>query len=272
MKTCRALLLLSLLAGCADMPTRLPTSEAAARGQALEIARIEARQLLEEARYRKNQFELERAADAAGKGNLLTRMKGEVDAARLVRLADQLVAKAGQLDALGDAALARTLREMANRLEPGKVVLEPTKRRPSSPKSMDTGPPAVTTKPDAAKQAAERRQEATEARERARHQLDAGLFRSAVASVEFAAELDPDAPELPALRSALETALGSRVRELDETAQQQYRRGLVREARDTWLELIEIDPRNNAAKAAVERANRVLHNLEQLRLQQKAAP
>lgn len=52
---------------------------------------------------------------------------------------------------------------------------------------------------------------------------------------------------------------------LDNQAQRLYRRGRVDEARSAWLELLELDPDNPSAKAAIERTERVLGNLERLR-------
>jgi hypothetical protein len=74
--------------------------------------------------------------------------------------------------------------------------------------------------------------------------------------------------EVISVRDELDTAVGRRVNEILVAGDAQYRADRVLEAVRTWTEGLSLDPENPELRERVERANRVLARLEELKRQQ----
>ena len=74
--------------------------------------------------------------------------------------------------------------------------------------------------------------------------------------------------EVISVRDELDTAVGRRVDEILVAGDAQYRADRVLEAVRTWTEGLSLDPENPELRERVERANRVLARLEELKRQQ----
>ncbi len=123
-----------------------------------------------------------------------------------------------------------------------------------------------------------RRQQAEQARARqqsllvqARTYIDAGDLAAARDALEAALRLGPDYPPLGEIRQQLDHDIAAKVEVLIAEGNSLYRRGLFPEARDLWREAVVLDPENTLARARLERAERVMQKLEQLRQQQLPA-
>lgn len=71
-------------------------------------------------------------------------------------------------------------------------------------------------------------------------------------------------PEYTALRNAIQAATSARIAELHDSANAYYRDSEVALARKQWQEILDLDPQNEQARTNIERADRVLKNLETL--------
>lgn len=76
--------------------------------------------------------------------------------------------------------------------------------------------------------------------------------------------LEGHTPELTGLRNAVDAAISARVAELHESANAYYRDSEIVLAREQWVEILRLDPRNEQALDNIERADKVLKNLETL--------
>jgi tetratricopeptide (TPR) repeat protein len=241
---------------------RIPSSAALARAdEGLRHARrhviehLEARRLLVEFRYLREQVALNReAAQLDAPGPFASWSARRVEQ-RLGELAAELETHAGVMEEHGRAQLAREMRQAAR--DPAVATVGTTRSRAGR-----AAPPLDTLAPI---EAAERRREVARTVQQGSAALEAGDLRLALQRAYQATAQDPADPEAAALLTAAERALASEVERLDNQAQRLYRRGRVAEARGAWLELLELDPDNPSAKAAIERAERVLGNLERLR-------
>jgi len=101
-----------------------------------------------------------------------------------------------------------------------------------------------------------------------RQQLHAALARGELAQaraiIHELMKLEGHTPELTALRNAVEAAISARVAELHDTANAYYRDSEIVLAREQWVEILRLEPGNEQARDNINRANRVLKNLETL--------
>ncbi|MGD8589605.1 MAG: hypothetical protein PVG22_12330, partial [Chromatiales bacterium] len=83
-------------------------------------------------------------------------------------------------------------------------------------------------------------------------------------------EEEPGNPEAKKLLSQLEGRLHGHLENLLKTGDKLYQEGEIEAARDIWEAALQLDPENALAKEKLERANRVLENLESLRNAEKS--
>jgi hypothetical protein len=241
---------------------RLPDSAALALAdEELRHARrhvlehLEARRLLVEFRYLREQVALNREAAQLDTPGPFASWSARRVEQRLGELAAELETRAGVMAARGRTQLAREMRQAVR----APAVATAGAARSGAGRAA---PPRATLSPS---EAAERRREVARAVQQGNAALEAGDLRLALLRAYQATAQDPADPEAVALLTAAEQALASEVERLDNQAQRLYRRGQVAEARGAWLELLELDPDNPSAQAAIQRAERVLGNLERLR-------
>jgi len=241
---------------------RIPSSAALAladeelrRARRYVIEHLEARRLLVEFRYLREQVALNREAAQLDTPGPFASWSARRVEQRLGELAAELETHAGVMAARGRTQLAREMRQAAR----DPAVATAGAARSGAGRAA---PPRATLSPN---EAAERRREVARAVQQGNAALEAGDLRLALLRAYQATAQDPADPEAAALLTAAEQALASEVERLDNQAQRLYRRGQVAEARGVWLELLELDPDNPSAQAAIQRAERVLGNLERLR-------
>ncbi|HHC71906.1 MAG TPA: hypothetical protein ENK54_03335 [Thiotrichales bacterium] len=78
-------------------------------------------------------------------------------------------------------------------------------------------------------------------------------------------KLQPHAPELAELELAVNEAIDAQVKELLEEGTRAYGAGNIREARFLWEQALRLRPDDEEIKARIQRAQRVLHKVEELR-------
>ena len=83
--------------------------------------------------------------------------------------------------------------------------------------------------------------------------------------------IDSQDPALAKLDAEFQLNKQTRVEHLLNEGNSLYRRGLFRQARDLWQEVVILDPSNTLAQARLDRADRVIEKLERLRSQQLPA-
>ncbi|MEJ2644218.1 MAG: hypothetical protein P8180_04680 [Gammaproteobacteria bacterium] len=99
--------------------------------------------------------------------------------------------------------------------------------------------------------------------------LEHGDLQGARAALDQLRKLKGNTKEVALLAAAVDRAIAAKVQELLSTGAQLYRKGKIAAARDTWKEAVALDPGNADAKARVQRAERVLQQLQRLKAGEK---
>lgn len=81
--------------------------------------------------------------------------------------------------------------------------------------------------------------------------------------------LDQDNPELNELQQALNQAINAKATELTEKGNVLYTRGKIQDAKRTWEAALRLDPNNAHLISRIERAQRVLNKLHQIKEKDK---
>lgn len=110
-----------------------------------------------------------------------------------------------------------------------------------------------------------RRQEARRLHEQAQEAMRQGDLRRARRTLARLEEVDSGHEELAALRHAVEEAISAKVQELLGRGNALYRDGAFAEAKAVWEAALELDPGDEKVKPHVERAERVLGRLRELK-------
>lgn len=110
-----------------------------------------------------------------------------------------------------------------------------------------------------------RREQAEYLAEQARAELQNFELLAARTHVEALQEVDPDYAQLDSLRFRLERAIDERVASLLKTGDDHYADGRITEAKRVWEAGLELAPGHNELSTRVERAERVLSRLRELR-------
>ncbi|NDY42662.1 hypothetical protein G3N55_07385 [Dissulfurirhabdus thermomarina] len=108
--------------------------------------------------------------------------------------------------------------------------------------------------------------------EAARRALAAGDLVRARRLAEDLVTLGASGTAAEAFQADLEAATRRRVAELFREGSILYRGGHIEEAKARWEEVLRIDPDNSLARSHVERADRVLRKLQELRRRDKKGP
>ena len=98
---------------------------------------------------------------------------------------------------------------------------------------------------------------------------DLQVARAAVVQIPHSEVHDS---EVLAIQGDLHHAVDVRVKQLMIAGDKQYRADNVLQAVRTWTEALSLDPDNRELRERVERANKVLARLEQLKRQQHSTP
>jgi len=101
--------------------------------------------------------------------------------------------------------------------------------------------------------------------------LNRGDLQQARAALRKLRQVSGSSSRLKELTQAVDEAIAAKVKELLRRGANLYRQGDIVRARDTWREALKLDPDNVDAQARVERADRVLEKLHQLKQDQPPA-
>ncbi len=112
------------------------------------------------------------------------------------------------------------------------------------------------------------RREVRQLRLRLHLQVRQGALLEARETLRRLIGIEGETPQFRELKTAIDNAITARVEELAERANRFYREQEYTRARDAWRELLRYDPDNSEARAALERAEKILHKLEELKQQQ----
>lgn len=104
----------------------------------------------------------------------------------------------------------------------------------------------------------------------ARKQLQSGQLVNTRVLLKKLADLNPDNEEYLALRKEYEQTVSHRIEEQLAQGSQLYINGKIAEARDIWLQALELDPENTRIREHIARADRVLGRLNELKSQETA--
>lgn len=110
-----------------------------------------------------------------------------------------------------------------------------------------------------------RREEAEQLAQQARQELQYSQLLRAREHVEQLQDVDPGYAQLPQLRYRLNRAINARVTSLLKTGDDHYAEGRIAEAKRLWESGLELAPENSELTTRVERAERVLARLRELR-------
>lgn len=110
-----------------------------------------------------------------------------------------------------------------------------------------------------------RRREAERLAEQARAELQHSQLLAARTHVDRLQDLDPDYPQLDTLRFRLERAVDARVSNLLKTGDDHYAEGRIAEAKRLWEAGLALAPDHPELNNRVERAEKVLNRLRELR-------
>lgn len=110
-----------------------------------------------------------------------------------------------------------------------------------------------------------RREEAEQLAQQARKELQHAQLVSARDHLDQLQEVDPDYYQLDSLRFRLERAIRTRVASLLKTGDDHYADGRISEAKRVWEAGLQLAPSDSELLARVERADRVLARLRELR-------
>lgn len=110
-----------------------------------------------------------------------------------------------------------------------------------------------------------RREEAQRLANQARQALQNLQLQEARAHVERLQQVDPKFEQLDALKSRLDQAVAARVKALLRTGDDHYAEGRIAEAKRVWEAGLALAPGDTELTNRVERAERVLNRLEELR-------
>ncbi len=114
-------------------------------------------------------------------------------------------------------------------------------------------------------QAKERAQKSQKLLARVRQAMSKGDLREARRQLAQLSELDTSSPEATRLQQDLDAAIDAKVEELSTRGDRLYTRGHIRQARDSWQSALELDPDNERLLSRIERAERVLEKLNELK-------
>ena len=112
------------------------------------------------------------------------------------------------------------------------------------------------------------RREVRQLRLRLHLQVRQGELLKARETLQRLIGIEGETPQFQELKTAIDNAITARVEELAERANRLYREQEYTKARDAWRELLRYDPDNSEARTALERAEKILHKLEELKKQQ----
>jgi len=104
----------------------------------------------------------------------------------------------------------------------------------------------------------------------ARKQLQSGELVNTRVLLKKLADLSPDNAEYLALRKDYEKIVSRRIEEQLSQGSQLYINGKIAEAREIWLQALELDPENTRIREHIARADRVLGRLNELKSQESA--
>lgn len=110
-----------------------------------------------------------------------------------------------------------------------------------------------------------KRQEAQQLADRTRQALQHLQLQQARSHVQKLEQVDPEFAELDTLRLRLELAIDTRVESLLKTGDDHYADGRIAEAKRVWEAGLALAPENTELTNRVERAERVLNRLQELR-------
>jgi tetratricopeptide (TPR) repeat protein len=79
--------------------------------------------------------------------------------------------------------------------------------------------------------------------------------------------IDPDHPEIARLRLDLDKSINAKVHQLVHVGNELYSKGRIEAARVSWKKALKLDPKNSQIRSSVERADRVLAKLREIKKQ-----
>lgn len=198
-----------------------------------------------------------------------------IEQRQLERYHEEANALAAELTRIGSAALEKENLGVAARTLPIAARLSPTPSAESAADRLSQVEAAqVQTQRRGQNRALEklRHRESTSMLAEFRKAFTAGDLKRARQLMVRLAEIDGANPEVQTERSAFEAKLDQVLRTHLESAISLYGRGRFDEAVAHWNRVLDIDPEHEQARAGVERAERVMQKLRELREKQNGAP
>ncbi|MCF6283508.1 MAG: hypothetical protein L3J28_15125 [Candidatus Polarisedimenticolaceae bacterium] len=105
--------------------------------------------------------------------------------------------------------------------------------------------------------------------EQAKKRQQSGEFYHALSLLKQILELSPGQPNAILLEEQIKKEFTELATERLTTGEDLYQKGRIKEAIAIWKRLLKLDPKHKPAQEKIERAQRVLDNLQQLRKEQK---
>lgn len=252
------------------LPSSVPLRkelQAFRRKQAERIEELRIERLVARARWLERTIALQRSIVHVDQNNWTEQRE-------LERYQEEANALATELTRIGSTALENENLGVAARTLPIAARLSPTPSAESAKERLSQAETA---------QVQSQRRQRNRALEKLRHRESASLlsdFRKAFAAgdlkrarqlMQRLSEIDGGNPEVQTERSAFEDKLDQVLRTHLESAISLYGRGRFDEAVAQWNRVLAIDPENEQARAGVERAERVMQKLRELREKQSGA-
>ena len=189
---------------------------------------------------------------------------------RLARAPARLLACAREGIASDEPALAQACLDLAEELRNRDYVADLRARWIATFRPPPTTHPSPGKKPPA--HASHGRIELLHLRRQLYRKLGQGDLLAARRLLARLIRLDRHNPEWRDLKQSLDAAVRARVESLHEQASALYSKQRIRAARQLWQEILRLDPHNTEARNLLQRSERILQKLEQLKQQKNHEP